>query len=64
MMARNDRPIHVCGGGYERIENAPFPLPDGRPQFKCTKCGQTWTDGRRGGDSLRRLGDTEKEPHR
>lgn len=39
------RPVHSCGGGYERIENVPYPLPFGRPQYRCTKCSDTWTKG-------------------
>ncbi len=43
------RPVHaMCGGGYGRIEDA----LDGRPRFKCTKCGDTWTEGKSGGESL------------
>ncbi len=54
------RPVCTCGGGYVRIENAQFPLPDGRPQFRCTKCGETWTEGHSGGESLKAL--TEGTP--
>lgn len=49
MTKRAKNPVHVCGGGFERIDDA----DDGRPQFRCTKCRQTWTEGRDGGESLR-----------
>ena len=53
---KQNKSVHVgCGGGYERINNVPFPLPDGRPQFRCSKCGQTWTEGVDGGRSLSNL---------
>lgn len=43
----NDNPrVHErCGGGVIYHGRA-F---DGRPQFKCTKCSQTWTCGFDGG---------------
>lgn len=49
------RAVHGCGGGYEAID----PAMDGRPRFRCTKCGQTWTDGTDGGDSLLALKGTK-----
>ena len=55
MKKSNKVPLHSCGGGYSQIENAPYPLPNGRPQFQCTKCKMTWTEGNNGGESLRIL---------
>ena len=39
-------PVHErCGGGYTQ-EASPG---DGRPEFKCSKCKDTWTCGWDGG---------------
>lgn len=42
---RNPRLHGGCGGGVEYCGKA----PDGRPRFRCTKCGDTWTCGLTGG---------------
>lgn len=36
----------ACGGGVSYIGPAPA---DARPQFRCSKCEQTWTCGMGGG---------------
>lgn len=33
-----------CGGGLVQ-DRAPFPMPNGRPRFTCTKCGHQFTNG-------------------
>jgi transposase-like protein len=38
-------------GGYELIE----PTCTGRPQFRCTQCGRTWTCGDDGGKYMEAL---------
>ena len=47
-MARHNTSEHRgCGGGV--IYDGPAPH-DGRPRFRCTKCGDTWTCGKDGGE--------------
>lgn len=48
MAARDDRCPHCILGGYIRIEDS----LTGKPQFKCERCGATWTSGKRGGKFL------------
>lgn len=42
----NPRVHRGCGGGVKYAGPAPA---DGRPQFRCSKCGDTWTSGLTGG---------------
>lgn len=39
------RQHRACGGGIVYAG----PAPDGRPQYRCSKCGETWTCGTDGG---------------
>lgn len=41
MNSKKYREHRACGGGVEFAG----PAADGRPRFRCTKCGESWTAG-------------------
>ena len=48
MTKRNNPRLHrACGGG---VEFNRFIEVTGRPEFRCSKCGETWTCGDSGGE--------------
>jgi transposase-like protein len=48
-MTRPRRPRCLClHPGFDLVA----PADDGRPQFRCQRCGRTWTCGKDGGPYL------------
>lgn len=45
-MNKNATVHRACGGGV--VYDGPEPA-DGRPRFRCTKCGEVWSCGVTGG---------------
>jgi transposase-like protein len=58
MPARKGRCPRCLVGGYRLDKPNPY---DGRPSFHCDRCGNHWTEGWNGGDSLRALVEMKKE---